>query len=97
MTKLLTIAEVAEALSLSESTVRGLCSSRKLRHERHGVGRGTIRIPPEALEEYRAAVTVPPARESPPPPRPAGRRARPDDFSDYYRKVMSEVERKRRR
>lgn len=96
MTKLLTIAEVAEALSLSESTVRGLCSSRKLRHERHGSGRGTIRIPPEALAEYRAAVTVAPSRESPPDPEPTRTRAKADDFTDYYRKVMAEVARKRR-
>jgi excisionase family DNA binding protein len=96
MTKLLTIAEVAEALSLSESTVRGLCSSRKLRHERHGAGRGTIRIPPDALDQYRAAVTVSPAREETPEPEPTRRRAKADEFTDYYRKVMAEVARKRR-
>lgn len=58
MTKLLTVSEAAEAMHLSESTVRALCSSRKLRHERHGVGRGKILIPDDAIEEYRASVTV---------------------------------------
>lgn len=57
--RLLTIAEAAEALNLSESTVRLLCAGRKLRHERHGAtGRGTIRVPEDAIEEYRRAVTV---------------------------------------
>lgn len=58
MSKLLTVTEAAEALHLSESTVRALCSGRKLRHERHGVGRGRILIPDDAIEEYRASVTV---------------------------------------
>jgi excisionase family DNA binding protein len=56
--KLLTVAEAAEILHLSASTVRSLCIARKLRHERHGLGRGVIRIPPDAIEEYRQSVTV---------------------------------------
>jgi excisionase family DNA binding protein len=73
VTRLLTIAEAAEALHLSETTVRSLCKTRKLRHERHGVGRGAIRIPEDAIEEYRASVTVRAAGQTPapPPPRPA--------------------------
>jgi excisionase family DNA binding protein len=73
VTKLLTIAEAAVALHLSGNTVRGLCSARKLRHERHGVGRGKILIPEDAIEEYRASVTVRAARLLPdaPAPRPA--------------------------
>jgi excisionase family DNA binding protein len=58
MNRLLTIAEAADTLHLSSSTVRSLCQARKLRHERHGLGRGAIRIPPEAIDEYRAKVTV---------------------------------------
>ena len=30
----------------------------RIRHERHGMGRGTIRIPEDALDEYRQTVTV---------------------------------------
>jgi excisionase family DNA binding protein len=56
--KLLTVALAAEAMSLSETTVRALCARRKLRHERHGVGRGKILIPVDAIEEYRRGVTV---------------------------------------
>src|SRR5690242_14124031 len=55
---LLTIAEAAELLNVSEHTVRSLCRMRKLRHERHGTGRGVIRISVEAIEEYRVSVTV---------------------------------------
>jgi len=64
MQKLLTIAEAALALNVSEATVRGLCTARKVRHERHGRGRGTIRISLDALGEYRAAVTVLPGTEA---------------------------------
>ena len=56
--KLLTVAEAAERLHLSGSTVRALCAQRRLRHERHGVGRGKILIPEDAIEDYRASVTV---------------------------------------
>src|SRR4051812_2504722 len=56
--KLLTIAEAAGALSLSVRTVRGLCAERRLRHERHGLRGGSIRIPEDALAEYRQGVTV---------------------------------------
>lgn len=56
--KLLSVREAAEVLTLSEATVRGLCARKRLRHERHGLGRGTIRIPEDAIEEYRRSVTV---------------------------------------
>jgi hypothetical protein len=32
-----------------------------MRHERHGLGRGTIRISAAALDEYRKAAEVKPA------------------------------------
>jgi excisionase family DNA binding protein len=76
VTRLLTVAEAAEALHVSKTTVRALCKARKLRHERHGLGRGTIRIPVEAIEEYRASVTVPVKEESLKPPQPALRKLR---------------------
>ncbi len=73
--RLLTVKEAAAALAVSEGTVRGLCSARRIRHERHGLGRGVIRIPEDAVEEYRRGVTVG-AGGSPPAAAPA-RPARP--------------------
>lgn len=69
--KLLTIREAAEELRLSANTVYALCQAKKLRHERHGLGRGKILVPIDALEEYRRSVTVRAAGEATPPsPRP---------------------------
>jgi excisionase family DNA binding protein len=56
--KPLTVKQAAETLGLSVATVYQLCAARKIRHERHGLGRGTIRIPPEAIDEYRESVTT---------------------------------------
>src|SRR5262245_11071121 len=58
MGRLLTINEVADALHVSEATVRALVSRRMIRHERIGTGRGSIRIPEDAVEEYRQSRTV---------------------------------------
>jgi excisionase family DNA binding protein len=54
----LSVAEAAKELGISAGTVYALCANRKLRHERHGLGRGRIKIPEDALEEYRRSVTV---------------------------------------
>ena len=75
MSRLLSVKEVAAELRLSEDSIYKLCSLRKLRHERHGPKRGTIRIPEEAIEEYRKSVTVEagteePRRKSSAPPLP---------------------------
>jgi excisionase family DNA binding protein len=69
--KLLSVREAAEELHLSEQLVYGLCQHRKIRHERHGLGRGKILIPEDAIAAYRQSVTVE-IREGakPPPPRP---------------------------
>jgi excisionase family DNA binding protein len=70
----MTVQEAAERLGVSVSLVYSLCASRRLRHERHGLGRGVIRIPPEAIEEYRQSVTVASAAPKVParkPTRPA--------------------------
>lgn len=56
--RLLSIAEAAAALGYSHHTLRLLCKQRKIRHERHGQGRGRIRIPADAIAQYRRAVTV---------------------------------------
>ena len=68
--KLLSVAEAAELLAVSPATVYALCSDRRIRHERYGRGRGTIRIPADALEQYRREATVAAERGrgvSPPP------------------------------
>jgi excisionase family DNA binding protein len=67
---MLTVKQAAKKLGISPATVYGLCSARRLRHERHGLGRGSIRIPEDALEEYRRSVTVQPggAAEGQTPP-----------------------------
>jgi excisionase family DNA binding protein len=61
-TRPLTVKEAAERLGVSPGLVYALVRTGKIRHERHGTGRGTIRITEEALEEYRrAALVAPPA------------------------------------
>lgn len=74
MIRLLTITEAADVLHLSENLVRGLCHARKLRHERHGLGRGKILIPEDAIEEYRTSVTVGVSEARPKPSPPSTRR-----------------------
>ena len=54
----LTVKEAAPQLRLSAATVYALCAARKLRHQRVGLGRGKILIPPEAIAEYLAKGTV---------------------------------------
>lgn len=49
----MTVKEVARQLGISPSLVYGLCAEGKIKHERHGLRRGTIRITLEALQEYR--------------------------------------------
>jgi excisionase family DNA binding protein len=67
----LTVKEVAGRLAVSEATVYGLCSRRKLRHIRLGVKRGTIRIPEDSLNDFLAGVMVQPEEPNVPqaPPR----------------------------
>jgi excisionase family DNA binding protein len=69
--KLLSVGEAAAALGVSVNLVYGLCAARKIRHERHGLGRGRIKIPEDAIVEYRKQQTVEVAapRASVPPPR----------------------------
>lgn len=55
---LLTVKEAASKLRLSAASVYALCAAKKLRHQRVGVGRGKILIPPDAIEEYLAKGTV---------------------------------------
>lgn len=55
-TKLLTVVETAEALSLKTSTVRSWLSNRKL--PRVNCGRA-VRIPAEAVEQFIERNTIP--------------------------------------
>jgi excisionase family DNA binding protein len=50
----MTVAEAAKTLEVSTRTVYALCRAGRLGCERHGLGRGAIRITPEQLAEYRA-------------------------------------------
>ena len=61
------VRETAKDLAVSVATVYGLCSRRLIRHQRIGLGRGTIRIPEDAIEEYRRGVTVSAAEATPAP------------------------------
>jgi excisionase family DNA binding protein len=53
-----TVKEAAPLLRLSAASVYALCAAKKLRHQRVGVGRGKILIPPDAIEEYLSKGTV---------------------------------------
>ena len=61
------VREAAAELCVCEGTVYGLCKRRVIRHERHGLGRGKILIPEDAIAEYRRSVTVGAAASVPPP------------------------------
>src|SRR5262245_37271272 len=65
---LLAIKEAAQRLGVCPSTIYELCAHRNLTHVRVGVGRGTIRVPEQALQDYIAQVTVQPDVPAGPPP-----------------------------
>jgi excisionase family DNA binding protein len=71
--KYFSVPEAAAELRLSEQTVYGLCKRRMIRHERHGLGRGKILIPEDAIGEYRRRVTVEAEETSASPSKPASR------------------------
>jgi excisionase family DNA binding protein len=58
MGALLTVRQAAERLGVSPALVYALVAGKRIRHERHGLGRGVVRIPEDALEEYRRGTTV---------------------------------------
>ena len=55
---MLSVKQAAERLGVSPALVYALCTKKRIRHERHGLGRGVIRIPDDALEEYRSGREV---------------------------------------
>ncbi len=61
----LTVAEAAKRLRISRALCYALISSRRIRHERHGLGRGRILIQEQAIEEYRQSRTIDPKDEQP--------------------------------
>lgn len=64
---LLTVKQSAEYLSLSIGAMYELCRANKIRHHRMGVDGGTIRIAPDALDEYLLDCTREPATAEPAP------------------------------
>jgi excisionase family DNA binding protein len=57
---LLTVKLAAERLGVSPALVYALCARGEIRHERHGLGRGVIRIAEQALDDYRRGREVVP-------------------------------------
>jgi excisionase family DNA binding protein len=55
---MLSVKQAADRLGVLAKLVYALCAQGKIAHERHGLGRGTIRIAEEAMEECRECVTV---------------------------------------
>jgi excisionase family DNA binding protein len=66
---LLTVKLAAERLGVSPALVYALCARGEIRHERHGLGRGIIRISEEALDDYRRGREVAPKATDPAPRR----------------------------
>jgi excisionase family DNA binding protein len=64
-----TVRQVAERLGVSRAIVYQLCAQKKLAHVRVGVGRGTIRIREQDLDDYLRGATVRPEDARPSPPR----------------------------
>jgi excisionase family DNA binding protein len=48
-----TVRQAALELMVSPALVYALVAAGEIQHERHGLGRGCIRISPEALQRYR--------------------------------------------
>jgi excisionase family DNA binding protein len=52
-----TVRQAALELMVSPALVYSLVAAGEIQHERHGLGRGCIRISPEALQRYRDSRT----------------------------------------
>jgi excisionase family DNA binding protein len=55
---ILTAKQAADRLGVATATIYSLCGSRRLKHQRIGVGRGVIRIQEEDLQAYSDGATV---------------------------------------
>lgn len=69
---MMTVKEVAEILNVSSALVYSLIARGRIACERYGVGRGTIRVPRVALDEFRSMSRPAPARLPPPTNSPRG-------------------------
>jgi len=67
---MLKVKEAAALLHVSPALVYSLCAEGKLEHERYGLGRGTIRIPPDAIRVFREVSRV--SKKMPSPQRCGG-------------------------
>jgi excisionase family DNA binding protein len=65
-----TVKEAAIKLEVSPALVYSLAASGKLRYCRVGHGRGRIRIPEDAIQEYLARCTFDVKEQKPAPPAP---------------------------
>jgi excisionase family DNA binding protein len=70
---MLSVKQAAKLLGVSPSLVYALIRTRRIRHERHGLGRGTIRISELALDEYRRSREFGTAEPMPSPKQRHGR------------------------
>jgi len=52
------VPELAAELDVDKSTVYRMISAGRIRAERHGPRRGAIRVPADAVAEYRAAAAA---------------------------------------
>jgi excisionase family DNA binding protein len=50
---MLTVKRTAEMLNVSPGLIYALCATGKLEHERYGLGRGTIRIREDAIQDFQ--------------------------------------------
>jgi excisionase family DNA binding protein len=64
---LLSVKDTASRLGSSPGLVYSLVAGRRLRYVRIGHGRGRIRIPEDAVDEYLARSTVAPQEPKEPP------------------------------
>ena len=62
----MTVRQAAAKLEVSQATIYNLIAAGKLRCERHGLGRGCIRISEDQLAAYRVVAAGVPS----PPPAP---------------------------
>ena len=81
---MLTVREVAELLNVSVGCVYGLVSKGRLRCHRIGLGRGTIRVNGDDLDEYLAECRIQ-DNSSTAAGRPPGRQGRPFTHLDGER------------
>ena len=96
---MLSVAQVAKKLGISDGVVYGWCQSGRMPHLRLGgkSKRGCIRIAETDLDTFLATCRQGPRQEEPAPAQPQSKSQKSDEFSAYYQRIMDEVARKPRR